>query len=49
MGKAGFPWKVIRSGVQPQEDIADTEIRRKVTAAELVESHAGGTVDGGWD
>jgi hypothetical protein len=38
---------MISSGVEPQKDLADAELHWKLAAAELVESHAGGTVDCG--
>jgi len=48
MGETCFPWKMISSGVEPQEDLADAKVRRKLASAKLVESHAGGSVDCGW-
>jgi hypothetical protein len=48
MGETCFPWKMISPGVEPQEDIANAKVRRKLAAAKLVESHAGGAVDCCW-
>ena len=47
--EAGFPRQMVRTGIHPDEMIANAQAARQGTAGELIEGHASRAVDGSED